>query len=696
MDFLRTGGLLLCLLLFGMLGREARAEQGLDDEVAQAVAAMEEQRWKRAIQLLDEVIQEHSEHLEARYLRGICYGERGKHPTVESRLRDFLGKARQDFDFILERDSLFQDVLYQYARVQRFSNAYQHAILLGQAQVHLKPDLVHAQVGLFKFYWRYVIETPPDEAEQWLKMLDTDQATFFLGEVRRRRGWYRSADTIFEGLLGGDNTVSKSAILLARARSRFAEGNPAAATAFVEQAIAAIRSEVDALLLFDDVKYIATPAEVEAFNHIGVPAAHRRFFETFWVQRNPMPAAGYNARLIEHFRRLRIAERDFLYQGYRSWTDSPYTHDEGKRFPSTYALSSDFDDRGIIFIRHGEPDDFKMGDAVSWLYEDPLLVFHFAPTCTRGVCSVTRHFSPIPGRGIWATRLVGIDPVDAEQKTLDYITKGLISDRHRWPKRMKLLELPYVVAAFRGEGRRTRVEMHYALPLGQLARALDERSDSVSLEIGMSIHTLVWERIGFSRETKRLASIRDRDALVFEHFRTEVLPDSYHVSIHSRSLQKPMLGTVTFDYRTPDFNGPGLKVSDLLLAEDIIELETGSVSHRDDLYLKVNPLGRFSTTQPVFVYFEIYDLALSPEGTTRYSTTYTLTPRKKGRRIIRSGEDGAIALTASEQEGGNRSPIEYLSIDITDVSPGAYTLTVTVRDEQTGDTVERARPLEVQ
>ncbi len=140
MNLLRTGGLLVCLLLLGVPLEEARADQGHGGGVEEAVAAMEEQRWGQAIRLLDAVIQKHPAHLEAHYLRGICYGERGKHPTVQSRLGDFLGKGQEDFQFILDRDSLYRDVLYQYALVRRYDNDYQEAIALTQAQIRLKPE----------------------------------------------------------------------------------------------------------------------------------------------------------------------------------------------------------------------------------------------------------------------------------------------------------------------------------------------------------------------------------------------------------------------------------------------------------------------------------------------------------------------------------------------------------------------------
>ena len=77
------------------------------------------------------------------------------------------------------------------------------------------------------------------------------------------------------------------------------------------------------------------------------------------------------------------------------------------------------------------------------------------------------------------------------------------------------------------------------------------------------------------------------------------------------------------------------------------------------------------------IHFEIYDLAVSPEGRTRYRITYTLTPQKPGSlRDLLQQDDGAIALTATEQEDGVRSPVEYVAIDVTDVPPGVYRLTV--------------------
>ena len=149
MTYQRAPWLLLMIGFFVLSDGSAAAAYGfVDDELTEA--------------RLDKVVEREPEKLEARYLRGICYGERGKHSTVESLLSDFLGKGSADFTFVLERDSLYRDVLYQYARLRHYADDYPAAIRLGHAQIRLKPDLAHAHFGLFKIYARFIVETQAD------------------------------------------------------------------------------------------------------------------------------------------------------------------------------------------------------------------------------------------------------------------------------------------------------------------------------------------------------------------------------------------------------------------------------------------------------------------------------------------------------------------------------------------------------
>lgn len=96
------------------------------------------------------------------------------------------------------------------------------------------------------------------------------------------------------------------------------------------------------------------------------PEEMSALFRRFWKRRDPNPTDDANEVLVEHYRRLRYAR-----QYYRS--------------PTT---SGGYDDRGRVYIRHGEPDNwagFPAGDAetkpnLSWEYHTgrkERIIIHF-------------------------------------------------------------------------------------------------------------------------------------------------------------------------------------------------------------------------------------------------------------------------------------------------------------------------------
>ncbi len=648
------------------------------DDLGAAKLAMQDQEWSDAAKHLTKRIDEGGASLEAHYLRGISFAERGKFRTLQTRLANTLGAAEEDFEYVLRHDSLHNDVLFRYGLLRRYSGDLRSAIELAEAQVRLKPELAHARVGLHQFYWRYIVQTEPEEARRWLRDQPWPLAQLFLGETYARQSFFQTAEEIFADLQESPHV--RVPALLALARLYFQRQDPERGSAAMHEAIASVSSVADALLLFDNIKTIVSPAERAEFERIKDLDSYRAFFEVFWTKRDPMPAAPYNARAAEHFRRLRLAESHYLFHGYRTWYRSPFTAD-ASLFPPTYALGSEFDDRGIVFLRHGEPDDYTIGEAQSWLYQDSLMVFHFAPTCVRAICSVSRHFVPIPRGPTWSSKLVGRDALEAERKSAVYLTAGLTTDRHRWPERTKVLDIPHVAASFRGRDGRTLVEVYYRVPVDELGPALGAEADTVHVETGMTVHDVAWQRMGMYRQTKRLAGP------YVGRFQADLPQEAFHFALHVRSLQTQHVGAHRFDYLPRSFEGAGLKLSDILLADSVLDLSDGPGRARDDVLLHVNPSAEFLTSDPVFVYFEIYDLARHQAGGGRYSVSYSI-------RSLRDEED-AVTLSAEEQLASERSAVEYVAIDVTDVPAGSYELVVTVRDAVSGAEAEQSRSLEL-
>ena len=100
------------------------------------------------------------------------------------------------------------------------------------------------------------------------------------------------------------------------------------------------------------------------------------YLRRFWGERDRMELRGDGERLREHYRRLFYARKNFYLTSLNRHYDIVERYRSGSR---------DFDDRGVIYIRHGEPTSRATYAAPnlepneSWRYARPEgdLIFHF-------------------------------------------------------------------------------------------------------------------------------------------------------------------------------------------------------------------------------------------------------------------------------------------------------------------------------
>ncbi len=62
---------------------------------------------------------------------------------------------------------------------------------------------------------------------------------------------------------------------------------------------------------YEDIRFVATPSEIQAYQSQADPQARRNFLRRFWAMRNPTPADDANRRLLEHYRRVYTARTRF-------------------------------------------------------------------------------------------------------------------------------------------------------------------------------------------------------------------------------------------------------------------------------------------------------------------------------------------------------------------------------------------------
>ncbi|MFQ5584890.1 MAG: tetratricopeptide repeat protein, partial [Calditrichia bacterium] len=167
---------------------------------ALGLIAFEEEDWGKVKEYFNKILQTHPDDLEAHYYLGIAYRETGKFKAFLLRKLDW-NKSKKHFQQIISQDSLYRDVLYQFARLKRYRGKYEEAVQLGHAEVRLRPDLVEPQVKLFRLYRYLITHRSEDKALKWLYTQPRDYAVYFAGEKLRREGETEKADSIFQSLL---------------------------------------------------------------------------------------------------------------------------------------------------------------------------------------------------------------------------------------------------------------------------------------------------------------------------------------------------------------------------------------------------------------------------------------------------------------------------------------------------------------
>jgi GWxTD domain-containing protein len=494
-----------------------------------------------------------------------------------------------------------------------------------------------------------------------------------------------------------------------------------------------------ALTLYrSDLSWIADSVDLARFDALPDPAARARWLEAFWARRDVADARDVGERLAEHYRRWFYARRSFRLV-------SRHRHYDITEVYRTKQV--EFDDRGVIYLRHGEPDrrarfacrevEQPNGEGCaaneSWLYrreekEGGDLIFHFAARgdvqdyklieslvdalgFRRGVQAGTHadpqlselyasrdEFGPLYGRVAHSFNAPGNALAQDRELGRRSIAVGTRSDSYaqRFEQSLGVVASEFVVGADSGG---QTLHVVFAVPGERLSGEPAREGQGGGLLYPLHFRVLVSDsadRIVARLDTLRIFGARQalrQPAYLTGRLALAVPPGRYHY----RLLVTTPDGTAgdlvrqdSLDVRT--LSGASFAVSDVVVGREGSGLVW--VSAGDDT-VRLNPLSRFPEGSAAELYYEVYGLARGAS----YHTVVRL--EREGHRslfgAIRGlfGGSGAAVLLAFDAAAEGPVTRVHRAVALRDVAKGTYRLTVVISDPASGASATRTRRFQV-
>lgn len=682
--------------------------------------------WGQAKNWFDKVFDAEPDNILAHYQAGICDREEGISRDPVSR-RILWHNAKKHFLKVIEQDSAYKEVFNEYAHLKRYHRDYDEAIDLCLTQIRLRPELARPRLDVFDFYDFFlhhggesVINIFKDQNTyqmNWLKERSSDYDKFFLGEKYRRLGRFAQADSIFLDLLQQGLTFSKLPIFLARVRLLYQTARPEMAEKVYWQAIDSIQMLYEIEFVYNDVKYILSDKDL--YIRFADPEKMRNYYRRFWNMKNPLPGSKFNARLAEHYKRLVYAEEAYRYDGFRLYFNNPDVLGILK-FPAIFYENTKLNDKGLVYIRYGAPDEFAISSAgasnESWLYHqtqfNPKLIFHFE-IHEQGGAPGNWRLVPVPSdpqmlesRLGWdhkldryymaqspLERMSALSEIQIEARNT--INTAMEHERHTWAKEVTSMLMYISSAKFISDTGENSIDFYIAIPKSALFPRKSS-GDTCRIETGLALHDSLWNTIYKQTRDVQLASndsaffIND---LYIDIFKTSPAVNKLHVASHIKNLTRDGIGGFKYDVAYKPFVKSQLSISDLVLAYTIEPATKTDKFSKHSLRIIPNPSQKFNRSELIHLYYEIYNLSLKDDQT-KYKLEQTATQIKEKRGalkkilgIFRSGKSKTISIHADHQ-GTSSVSYEHTAFDFSEFNPGVIELIIKITDMNSSQMAE--------
>ncbi len=529
------------------------------------------------------------------------------------------------------------------------------------------------------------------------------EVLLYRGRLEREVGDMDSALTAFRGYLdrGGDRPLG----LLELARTELLAGQLQGQRPYYDGA--AFDDDRAVAEYRNDLSLVANDSALAEFDR---ESGERRvaFLHRFWGQRDRHELLADGERLREHYRRLFYAKRNFQLVSLNRH------YDIVERFRSG---SRDFDDRGIIYIRHGEPTRRATYTAPgiqpneSWMYAraDGNLVFHFVAredvqdfklveslfdvlgfsdalalrgdrdNTTTGhvndLINTRDRLDPIYGRLMQAGQ-AGTERYLTEERVLGRrsIALGTSTDSYELTYGHRLRVSTDVVVAGR-DSAGSLLHVSYAIPGAALTAVPSERGHLYPVRVRLTVVDRTGRLVVAVDSTRYFLNpvpVPDREHLVGE-LRVPVLSGvlTYRLAVEQGDDNGVVMAADTIT--AGDFSGQRFQLSGVVLGARSAHV-MWLPAPADTVWF--NPLRRYSRKEPMELYYEVYGL---PPGAP--FSTEVLVLKDGGGGFLGIFGKGKPAIRLGFQDESNGLASEFRrAVTLDRLKPGRYNLLLRVKD----------------
>jgi GWxTD domain-containing protein len=482
--------------------------------------------------------------------------------------------------------------------------------------------------------------------------------------------------------------------------------------------------------LNEDVVYIISPEERNAFGQLATNEEREQFIEQFWLRRSTNPDLPDNEFKEEHYRRIAYANEHYA-SGIPGWKT----------------------DRGHMYIVWGPPDEIEShptggtydrpmqeggGSTTTypwetwrWRYIEGMgenVIMEFVDPSGSGEYHLTMDPSEkdallhVPGAGLSQMEQMGLasktdrftrsdgtnlpTTMGGQPASMNEFTRLENYANAFKPPVVKFKDLEAIVTS-----RIVRDQVHFTwrtdflkvtndtvlvpvtvqIPNSQLSFHSKEGVHSASINVFGRVSTLTGRVVQTFEDTVS----RDFPESLFQQSvklqsiyqkAVPLRPGLYRLDLVIKDVQSGNVGVVNSRLQVPRYEDDKLESSSLILADQIEHVPAKQIGSGQFVLgsSKVRPRleGDFTTADKLGIYMQVYNL--KPDDKTHKSNaTFQYTVKKGGEQVLQFKE-----TSVDMKQTGDQITIERL-LPLSTLAPGKYTLEINATDTLSNQTISR-------